>query len=57
MANKGKPWLLENDTFLAENVVKSNEELAEILGRSALALDCRRAFLANACTRGIHPSQ
>lgn len=45
MANKGKPWLIEHDIFLAENADTPNDELAELLGRSALGIECRRAVL------------
>ena len=48
MANKGKSWLAGHDQFLELNVVKYNEELAKILGRSVCAIECRRVFLANA---------
>jgi hypothetical protein len=51
MANHGKPWLPENDTLLVDNVVKSNEELAELFGRSAHAVACRRAILAIALSK------
>lgn len=46
MSNKGKPWLPEHDAFLRENVNLPNEQLAGLLERSALAIECRRARLA-----------
>lgn len=46
MANKGKPWSSEHDALLTENVEKTNMQLAELLGRSAHGIECRRAVLA-----------
>jgi hypothetical protein len=39
----------ESHAGLATNIVKSNDEVAEMIGtRSVLAIECRRALLANA---------
>ena len=46
MKNKGKPWLPEHDVYLSENIAESNEQLADELGRSAYAVECRRVSLA-----------
>jgi hypothetical protein len=46
MANKGKSWLPDHDEYLSQNVAESNEQLADTLGRSAHAVECRRVSLA-----------
>ena len=51
MANMGKPWLPGHDSFLVENVERSNEELASLLGRSVVAIHCRRALLSVAFSK------
>jgi hypothetical protein len=51
MSNHGKPWLPEHDELLMHNIEKSNKELAEMLGRSAWAVECHRVNLAMALCR------
>lgn len=52
MSNKGKPWLPEHDDLLIQHIDKSNEELADLLGRSAWAVECHRVTLAMALCHG-----
>jgi hypothetical protein len=52
MSNKGKPWLPEHDELLMQNIEKSNEDLADLLGRSAWAVECHRVTLAMGLCRG-----
>jgi hypothetical protein len=46
MANKGTPWLPEQDLLMMRNINMTDRELAMLLGRTPLAVECHRAQLA-----------
>jgi hypothetical protein len=52
MSNHGKSWLPEHDRLLMQNIETSNEKLADLLGRSEWAVECRRVTLAMALCSG-----
>ena len=46
MANKGTPWLPEQDLLMMRNINMTDRELAMLLGRTPCAVECHRAQLA-----------